>query len=177
MKKITCTMIVLVFLLSSFAFAFDSEDNGFGEGSFDGIAEEERLTGKDFVEIGTLGIFNGTLKYMDDEWFAKTEDMLYEIHLGDHDYRAENIRFDLEEGQEVVVVGYIYEDEVAVVLISLAKYTYQCRTTDGMPLWAASAGFGTRGQLSLEQRLEIGGRNMRTDMVPDHKEEGVEECE
>jgi len=151
-------VIILIFSLSSIIAGFGIEDESFEE-----AGENGNLTGKDFVELGTMGIISGSLKYIDEEWFVQNEDEVYEIHLGDHDYREKNITFELQEDQEVVVCGYIYNSDIAVVLISLKKYTYQCRKVEGTPLWARSSGSGLNQQFQ-EERLKIENRNLRTEI-------------
>ncbi len=78
----------------------------------------ERLTGRDFVQLGQIQLISGNLLYMDGEWFVQTESHTYEIHLGDHDYR-ENLNIGLEVGKKAFVYGFVYGHDVAVISLIL----------------------------------------------------------
>lgn len=82
------------------------------------------LQGRDFVQLGNLEMISGELVYQFNEWFVFTNDgKEIEVHFGDHDYRAKNLNFEMKEGQEVRVFGYLYHDDMAVVMITLNDYS------------------------------------------------------
>lgn len=112
---------------------------------------EARLRGRDFVRLGEFGNISGTLKPDRGEWFLQTEELLYEIHLGDHEHRAKT-GIKLEEGKKGEVTGYIYAQEgseiidVAVCTIVLDGKEYRFRNDDGTPLWRGRGGREAHGK-------------------------------
>jgi len=91
----------------------------------------------------------GTLLYQDDEWYLDNEDSIYEIHLGDHDYR-EGLDFDFEHNDKAVVCGFKYNNDIAVVFMAKKDYTYQFRTIEGKPLWAGQ-GKADQEEIDVEE--------------------------
>lgn len=139
--------------------------------------EEERLTGKDFVVLGELGEVEGILFYEDEEWFLETEEMVYEVHMGDPDYR-DGIGLVLEEGEEASIKGYLYGDDIAVVSITVARGTYDLRTEQGHPLWGAFGGaMGEQQELRMErlERQEQLARILETQRIQEEIAEQVKE--
>jgi|GEM_PF-6799857 len=139
MKRfLICSVVLCVVLFSAVGMGAHSESvSNFGGMGFPDHEEgweemEERLSGRDFVALGEIGIISGSLLTMGGEWFVQTADELYEIHLGDHDHR-ELTGIALEVGKEAVVCGYVYDDDIAVVSLSYADSTFNCpRTTGGI---------------------------------------------
>ncbi len=117
-KRLVFAMVLISFLVSGVA-----------------ASEESSLTGKDFVRMGEFKEIVGILETCpDEEWYCQTAEILYEIHLGDHDFQRE-IGLNLTPGAEVVVTGFVYGNDMAVVSIT-TPVTYQLRTMAGVPLWA-----------------------------------------
>ncbi len=175
MKKVLlCLLVVMLSLLvwgqATMVVAEGEESQSFaGFGDDDEMWDdwddehEERLTGRDFIRLGELAEITGTLFYEDGEWFAEADDIIYEIHLGDHDYREE-IGLDLQEGQEALVSGYLYQDDLAVVCISVEGVDYVLREEDGTPMWA-----GRYGEQRNEERM------MQELRIEERREEALEE--
>jgi hypothetical protein len=107
-------------------------------------AAEKTLSGKDFVRIGKPGTVSGSLLEKDDEWYLKTKNGVYDLHFGNHEYRAQT-GIKLQTGKNATVQGFIYNKDVAVGTITIDHKNYQFRRTDGSPLWAGSGKNLNRG--------------------------------
>lgn len=105
----------------------------FGIATFYG--EAESLSGRDIAERGTLKTLTGLLKEKDREWFLKTPEQEYELHLGN--YEAIYPRgIELKEGTTAEVYGFVHGVSVAPVWVKNQNRTYKFRDKDGTPLWA-----------------------------------------
>ncbi len=102
--------------------------------------DHDRLTGSDFVQLGELQSLKGELLTQYGEWFLESPDKIYELHLGNHEHR-EAINIDLQAGKKAEVKGFLYEDDIAVVTMTIDNQDYAFRTEEGTPLWAGS-GYG-----------------------------------
>ncbi|MCF8002055.1 MAG: hypothetical protein K9K76_09385 [Halanaerobiales bacterium] len=116
-------------------------------GATTGMADEKILSGRDFVTLGELKIVKGVLETSEGEWFLQSDTILYEVHLGDHDYQ-EKINLDLQEGQHVTICGFVYEKDIAVVLLSDTESTFIFRDIDGIPSWSG------QGENAGQNRIE-----------------------
>ncbi len=112
--------------------------------------EPAELTGRDFVELGELTTLTGILKSDRNEWMLVSDAASYEMHIGDHNHRAETgIR--LTEGYTAKVKGFLYEQEgkdigdIAVCSIVMDNVEYRFRDDEGNPLWAGQRGGEGRG--------------------------------
>jgi len=92
------------------------------------------------VQLGELDTVTGILKTEFGEWFLSSNDVTYEIHMGDHDHRKE-IGINLEEGKKVTAAGFFYQQEdmenvdIAVTALTIDGEEYRFREDDGTPLW------------------------------------------
>jgi len=97
------------------------------------------LVGREVVDQGIIGTVTGTLVYQDSEWFIDTEDGLFLVHLGNHDF-VDGTGMELSEGDEATVYGFIAGQDIAAVNVTLGSEVYALRSEDGFPLWAGSGG-------------------------------------
>ena len=97
------------------------------------------LVGREVVDQGIIGTVAGTLVYQDSEWFIDTEDGLFLVHLGNHDF-VDGTGMELSEGDEATVYGFIAGQDIAAVNVTLGSEVYALRSEDGFPLWAGSGG-------------------------------------
>jgi hypothetical protein len=95
------------------------------------------LAGKDFVRVGKPGTVSGSLLEKDGEWYLKTKTGVYNLHFGNHEYRAQT-SIKLRTGKNAAVKGFIHAKDVAVGTITIDNKNYQFRRADGSPLWAGS---------------------------------------
>ncbi|MGD8400992.1 MAG: hypothetical protein PVH64_08670 [Bacillota bacterium] len=100
-------------------------------------AAENRLSGKDFVQLGKPGTVSGSLLEKEGEWYLKTPAGAFNLHFGNHDYRAKT-GIQLKTDKIAVVKGFIYGKDIAVSAITLDQKNYQFRRDDGNPLWAGN---------------------------------------
>lgn len=176
MKKVLGSLLLLLLGLTLLG---NGVSEGFGDdSSFDSEEEwdiEESLSGRDFVELGELATIEGILLTEDGEWFLQTEDDLYEVHLGDHDYREE-MGIHLVPGDRATIYGYLYDDDMAVVSLTIDEETYYFRTEQGTPLWGAFGGGEERQEVlqRLERRAEL-ERALQQQLEEELKEEKMEE--
>ena len=94
-----------------------------------------KLSGRDYVSMGKLGALSGTLFEKDGEWFLRSINSTYELHIGNHTYRDET-GINLKADKQVDITGFIYEDNVSVCVINIDNKEYRFRTDDGSPMWA-----------------------------------------
>lgn len=135
MRRLIVSLVVIgmVCISALGVWAQSQNESTFGGNGFPGHEEgweelEEGLKGKDFVVLGTMGVVSGSLLTMEGEWFVQTPDELYEIHLGDHNYRKHS-GIELEVDKHVVVWGFIYDDDIAVVSLGYADCVSCCPET------------------------------------------------
>lgn len=110
------------------------------------------LVGREVVDQGTIGTVTGVLVYQDSEWFIDTEDGLFLVHLGNHDF-VDGTGMELNEGEEAIVYGFIAGQDIAAVNVTLGSEVYALRSEDGFPLWAGS------GAMRNQETGEGMGRN------------------
>ena len=122
------TLIVLIILLISVGlFASDTE-----------------LTGREIATNGSLLTLTGTFEIEDDEWYLQTENQLYIIHKG-LDWYTEEIGFLPPSGKQVIIEGFVLENEISPCTILSENISYAFRSSEGYPLW------GGRGNRSNER--------------------------
>jgi hypothetical protein len=125
MKKYVLSVLSLVLLFLA------------GSGLIGANAAEKSLTGKDLVRLGKAGTVSGSLLEKGGEWYLQTKTEVFNLHFGNHDYRARTgIR--LATGKSAVVKGFIHGKEVAVSAITVDRKNYQFRRANGAPLWAGN---------------------------------------
>ena len=110
-------------------------------GSF---ASDSGITGREVVAMGTLQIMEGTLVEEDGEWYLQTGEILYAVHLGNHDF-LDTLDMDLNEGESVTLKGFVHGEDIAAVNLMTGDNSYDFRREDGKPLWAASVLSGVNG--------------------------------
>lgn len=132
MKKYGLLLLALVMLVLSGMWPLVAE------------AEEKTLSGKDFVRLGKQGTISGPLSEQAGEWYVKDKNIVYAIHLGNHEFRAKT-GIQLKNGKNAIVMGFIYGKDIAVCTITIDNKKYRFRNEDGSPLWAGS-GVNQNGQ-------------------------------
>jgi len=106
-----------------------------------GVFASEALAGRDYVRLGKLGSVTGTLRQEAGEWYLRTPNLEYAIHLGNYGIvYPEGIS--LESGSSAEVKGFIYENHVSAVSVTSDGKTWNFRDQDGRPAWAG----GGRGR-------------------------------
>ncbi len=140
MKKIL--VIVLAFMLVGVL------------GSF---ASNSGIMGREVVEMGALQTFEGTLVEEDGEWYLQTGEILYAIHLGNHDF-VDSLEMDLKEGDSVTLKGFVQGEDIAAVNIMTGGKTYLVRSENGMPHWAGN-GQGRNRQSDEGRGINGSGKN------------------
>jgi hypothetical protein len=118
------------------------------------------LVGREVVDQGTIGTATGTLVYQDSEWFIDTEDGLFLVHLGNHDF-VDGTGMELSEGDEATVYGFIMGQDIAAVNVTLGSEVYALRSEDGFPLWAGFGSMRNQGTGEGMGRNQIEGTNER----------------
>ena len=108
--------------------------------------------GREVVAQGTVGTVTGTLVYQDSEWFIDTEDGLFLVHLGNHDF-VDGTGMELSEGDEATVYGFIAGQDISAVNVTIGSGVFSFRSEDGFPLWAGS------GRMRNQEAGEGMGRN------------------
>jgi hypothetical protein len=105
------------------------------------------LKGRDIVRLGQTRTLAGTLIKKGEEWELKTEDAIYEIHMGPKMYRESN-GLKLTVGANAFVKGFVYENDIAVITIETEGSTVAFRDETGRPAWAGT-GFARGAGKSL----------------------------
>ncbi|MCK4798571.1 MAG: hypothetical protein KAT05_14415 [Spirochaetes bacterium] len=93
------------------------------------------VRGRDVMTKGEIKSIEGNLKSDDGEWLLEANGKTYEIHLGPEFYR-EKIGLQLKEDESVKIHGYVYENDIAPIVITYNDKEYLFRDKDGRPLWA-----------------------------------------
>jgi hypothetical protein len=100
-------------------------------------AEAKNLSGKDLVRLGKLGSISGPLLEKEGEWYLKTKNGVYNLHFGNHQYRAKT-GIELKSEKTVTVKGFIHNKDVAVCTITINNKNYRFRQDDGVALWSGT---------------------------------------
>jgi hypothetical protein len=125
MKKTTFLSILSVALVINGIIVFASATE----------EKASKLYGRDFVSMGTLGALSGVLFEENDEWYLKSNNSTYALHIGNHSYRKET-GIDLKADKRIDVTGFIYKNDVSVCTIKIDGKEYRFRNDDGSPKWA-----------------------------------------
>jgi hypothetical protein len=120
-------------LMIAVCFLFLGTGVSFAEQSVD----VSRLRGRDIAEIGKITTIEGVLKLEGTEWVLLTSDKNYEIHLGPESFR-ESKGFQLIEGDQAIVKGFLIKTDIAVMEIESNDKTIILRDSNGRPAWAGS---------------------------------------
>jgi hypothetical protein len=123
MKKSLFSTLLAASVISTAAFSVNATESA------------SKLSGRDFVSMGKLGALSGTLQEQDGEWYLRSNNESYALHIGNHTYRAET-GIQLKNDVSVDVTGFIYEKDVSVSSIKMDNKEYRFRTDDGKPMWA-----------------------------------------
>jgi len=127
-------------------------------------AVQPRLQGMDLVKLGEYQTVSGILKTDKDEWFLETEDGVYEIHFGDHDYR-EKIGLKPEVDRKAEVIGFVYHQEgkkeidIAACNMKFEGKEYRFRERDGTPLWQGEGALQQNQRKMESERMQLRKRN------------------
>ena len=103
------------------------------------FASDGEITGRDVVTKGTLLILEGKFETEDAEWYLRTKDQFYSIHKG-RDWYIEEIDFIPPEGEQVLIEGFVLEDQISPCTITINNTPYAFRTIEGYPLWSGGTG-------------------------------------
>ncbi len=98
------------------------------------FAGAEGLTGREIVDKGNVSEISGELKYLDNELYVQTEDVLYQIHLGPVEYAIE-IGFHKEIKGSVLLKTYVSGTDIAPITLTHDNKIYRFWDTNGKPMW------------------------------------------
>ena len=125
MKKVTLLSALLVaVVINSLIVSADATEE-----------KTSKLYGRDYVSMGTLGALSGVLFEENDEWYLKSNNTTYALHIGNHSYREET-GIDLKADKNIDVTGFIHKNDVSVCTITMDGNEYRFRDDDGRPKWA-----------------------------------------
>jgi hypothetical protein len=99
--------------------------------------ETSRLKGRDIARMGKPETLIGTLARKGDEWTLKTDGVVYEIHMGPAEFRAQK-GFTIAEGKEATVSGFLYGRDIAVTSMTTGGKSIVLRDETGRPLWSGT---------------------------------------
>lgn len=103
-----------------------------------GVSYADEVKGRDVVDAGTIRTLSGTLRPEGGhDWFLITENGEYELHLGPGRFRAAQ-GFKMSEGDEAETTGFVHEDHMAPITLTVKGTTIALRTDEGRPLWAGT---------------------------------------
>ena len=103
-----------------------------------GVSYADRVKGRDVVDAGAIRTLSGTLKPDGGhDWFLITEDGEYELHLGPEGFRAAQ-EFKISKGDNAETTGFVHEDHMAPITLTVKGKTIALRTDEGRPLWAGT---------------------------------------
>ena len=124
MKKSRILIVSLLILAAGFAGPLSVSADAAGE-----------LDGRTVAENGKRGSVTGILVYESSEWYLKSGDTLYELHLGriGHDSVTTST---MKEGNSAEVAGFILDKNISPISIVSDGRDYQFRSETGAPLWA-----------------------------------------
>ena len=93
------------------------------------------ILGRDVAEAGVLDEVSGTLACNDAEWFLKSPDGTYELHLGPvgHDGSLPFV-----DGAEATTYGFVLEGHIAPMSVTTADETYDFWGESRDPGWAGN---------------------------------------
>lgn len=120
MKRIFLTCLLLAFIILSL-----SANN------------RSNLTGRQIVDIGKLKTFTGVLEEEDLEWYLKTDEKTYALHLGYEAFLKEQ-NINLQSGTIAEIKGFVFETDIAVATIKNEEKIWILRDNNGRPSWAGN---------------------------------------
>ena len=124
------------------------------------VALDEEPTGRVVSARGERGSVSGTLVHQHDEWYldesaaGESGATLWELHLGPYGHGDEQL---FTPGVTAQVGGFIYDQHIAPISISIGDSVHEFWQESGMPRWAGSGEGG--GQVAQrDATIEPGGR-------------------
>ena len=127
-----------------------------------GVSCADEVKGRDVVDAGTIQTLSGTLKPDGGhDWFLITKEGTYELHLGPGRFRAAQ-GFKMSEGDEAETTGFVHEDHMAPITLTVKGTTVALRTDEGRPLWAGTE-FGGKDREEGDERTDRPDRPDRPD--------------
>ena len=128
-RKKNYVLVAIATTIAAMVFVGCSENNA--------QAERPNGSGRSWqtADLGTLETFEGRLSYGDPEWYLETDTGSIQLGLGNPSY-LESTGLELEDDMEVAVEGYLTDDELSVVSLTVDGREVAFRTEDGVPLWA-----------------------------------------
>ena len=103
------------------------------------FASDSELTGRDIVNRGSLRTMEGTFEIEDTEWYLRTEEQFYIVHKG-LDWYTEEIGFLPPVGKQVIIEGFVLEDEISPCTILSENISYAFNFSDMRIFYSNFAG-------------------------------------
>jgi len=166
MKKITMVMtLALIVSAVSFAAGIQEEHPVHAVETAEEVAATQVAvevdlddpSGREVANIGVQGVLKGVMHRDKDEWYLKTDDQLYELHMGVIGHNSPDM---FKAGSAAVVTGFIYKNHVAPILVETEQRSEQFWREDRFPIWAGGGGSKNQveypGERGEPTRLEIG---------------------
>ena len=111
-RKKNYVLVAIATTIAAMVFVGCSENNA--------QAERPNGSGRSWqtADLGTLETFEGRLSYGDPEWYLETDTGSIQLGLGNPSY-LESTGLELEDDMEVAVEGYLTDDELSVVSLTV----------------------------------------------------------
>ncbi len=93
------------------------------------------LRGRDLTLKGEIKTLTGVVKIENSEWYLLSGNNKYLVHKGPEFY-LEEIGLNINENDRIAVNGYVFENEITPVKITVNQKDYSFRDNSGRPLWA-----------------------------------------
>jgi len=104
------------------------------------------LFGRDVTDQGTLATVDGVLYSEDGEWYLKSGEESYALHMGFIGHEEGDV---LVENSKAQVYGFMLPGHISPVSITSDGTTYRFWAEDGTPQWSGS---GNRRNLRPDNR-------------------------
>ena len=103
----------------------------------------EDPSGRDVARAGTRAVLEGVLHFQRGEWYLKSGETLYELHMGVLGHEEPDM---FVEGAPAIIVGFVYQHHVAPISVETPQDIRKFWHEERYPLWSGG-GMG-RNQVS-----------------------------
>lgn len=93
------------------------------------------LKGRDLTTKGEIKTLTGVVKIENSEWYLLSENNKYLVHKGPEFY-LEEIGLKINENNNITINGYVFNNEITPIRVTLDMIDYSFRDNSGRPLWA-----------------------------------------